>query len=220
MKIISLHFAGGNKYSLNKIFTNFNNYVPFELERNNNIAELNKIIDRFVILLKNQVQEEKSYVIYGHSMGALIAYLLCQRLQELNYPMPKKLIVSGKKSPSTISDKKIVNLNDEDFWNEIIALGGIPDEIKNNPELINYYLPILKYDFKVIESYQYENRQKLSIPIDVFYGSDDAIEGEMTGWRDETTREVNITQLKGNHFFIFNHSDYFRNYFNNLIRNT
>lgn len=217
MKIISLHFAGGNKYSLNKIFINFSNYVPFELERNSNTVEFNKIIDDFVILLKNQMLEKTPYVIYGHSMGALIAYLLCQRLQELNYPMPKKLIVSGKKSPSTVREKKIVNLPDEEFWNEIVALGGIPDEIKNYPELIDYYLPILKHDFKVVENYQYENKKKLSIPIDVFYGSEEAIEGEMTGWMDETTKEVKITQLKGNHFFIFNHSDYFRNYFNNLI---
>ena len=59
-------------------------------------------------------------------------------------------------------------------------------------------------------------KAKLNISIDVFYGSEEATEEEMLSWQEETTEKVTITQLKGNHFFIFDHIDYFKNYFKNL----
>lgn len=205
-KIIALPFGGGNKFSYNKLYNNVNTIEYTRYEQyfiNDIIEEISKI--------------NMEYFIYGHSMGGLIGYLVCQKLQEENLPMPKKLIVSGKKAPNVPRKKNISHLSDNEFWNKILALGGVPNEMQNYPELIEYYLPILKHDFKLVESYQYEKKPKLNIPIDVFYGSKEATEEEMRGWQDETTEEVTITKLPGNHFFIFDYMEYFRNYFDNLI---
>lgn len=215
--IIAFPFAGGNKYSFQKIF---NNSLLFNVIEYSNImitSSENLILDSIIEDLFLKIPTSEEYIIYGHSMGSLIGYLLCQKLQEENLPMPKKLIVTGKKAPSIPRNKKIACLPDEEFWLEIIALGGIPDEMQNYPELIEYYLPILRHDFKLVESYEYENKPKLNIPIDVFYGSEEATEEEMIGWQDETTEKVTIIQLPGNHFFIFNHIEYFRTYFDNLV---
>lgn len=214
MKFFLIPFAGGNKYSFNKFI------IPkatiLEINRNLKITEINTISDNFISEELEQICDVP-YVIYGHSLGALLAYLVCQKLQEENLPLPQRLIVSGKKSPSVPRKEKIAHLPDKEFWEEIIALGGIPDEMQNYPELIEYYLPILRHDFKLVESYQYEKKPKLNIPIDVFYGSEEATEEEMIGWQDETTEKITITQLPGNHFFIFDHVEYFRDYFDNLI---
>ncbi|ASW74376.1 hypothetical protein IQ37_04745 [Chryseobacterium piperi] len=215
MKIISFHFAGGNQYSFNKIFQHYKNYTSFELKRHT--YGLEKEVEDFVCLLKELLTEGTTYAIYGHSMGALLGYLVCQKLQEEKLPLPQKLIVSGKKALNIPREKKIAHLSDEDFWNEIIDLGGTPSEVKNYPELLNYYLPILRHDFKLVENYQYEKNVPLNIPIDVFYGSQEATEEEMAGWHDESTQKVTITLLPGNHFFIFDHVEYFKNYFENLI---
>ncbi|ROI04075.1 MULTISPECIES: thioesterase domain-containing protein [unclassified Chryseobacterium] len=218
MKIISFHFAGGNQYSFNKIFKDNKNHLHLELQRDEGDLEINHKVNNFIqILKKNILDNNSSYIIYGHSMGALIGYLVCQKLQEENLPLPKKLIVSGKKVPSIPRDKKVGHLPDNELWKEVVSLGGIPDEMQNYPELIDYYLPILRHDFRLVEGYQYEKKPKLKIPIDVFYGSEEATEEEMIEWNDETTEKVTITQLPGNHFFIFNHVDYFRTYFDNII---
>jgi len=217
MNLISFHFAGGNKYSLDKVLKEYaHNYLPFSLQRDTNDRDLNQIIDNFILNIQEKILRETPYVIYGHSMGALLAYLICQKLQEENLPMPQKLIVSGKKAPNVPREKKISHLPDNEFWNEILTLGGIPDEMQNYPELIDYYLPILRYDFKLVEDYQYEKKPRLNIPIDVFYGSEEATEEEMIGWHDLTTEKVTIIQLPGNHFFIFDHVEYFGTYFNGL----
>lgn len=215
MKIVSFHFAGGNQYSFNKIFQYFKDYTSFELKRHTGVLE--EEVEDFVSILKDLLTEDTCYVMYGHSMGALLSYLICQKLQKEQLPLPKKLIVSGKKAPNIPRDKKIAHLSDEDFLNEIIDLGGTSQELKNYPELVDYYLPILRHDFTLVENYQYEKNVLLNIPIDVFYGSKEATEEEMSGWNNETTQKVNITSLPGNHFFIFDHVEYFRAYFKNLI---
>lgn len=216
--IFNIPFAAGNKFSYNKIFLNHRNYITYEYQRDNNvILEIDKISDYLLKILKENNFHNGIYYIYGHSMGALLGYLVCHKLLEENLPMPQKLIVTGKKAPAVPGDKIISHLPDNEFWNEILTLGGIPDEMKNYPELIEYYLPILRHDFRLIESYQYEKKPKLNIPIDVFYGFEEATEDEMLGWEDETTEKVTITQLSGNHFFIFDHVEYFRNYFDNLV---
>ncbi|MFK7000961.1 thioesterase domain-containing protein [Flavobacterium oreochromis] len=213
MKLFTIHFAGGNKYSFNKIFNQTSCSLPIEINRNN--SDLHTTIEEILNNLKLD-NIKSDYIIYGHSMGALLAYLLCHKLQEEGLPMPQQLIVSGKKAPSIPRENKISHLPDGEFWKEIVALGGIPEEMQNYPELIDYYLPILRHDFKLVESYEYEKKPKLNIPIDVFYGSEEATEEEMLGWKEETTGKVTITKLEGNHFFIFNHIEYFQNYFNSL----
>lgn len=221
MKIIILPFAGGNKHSFNflkdKLFREGLSIDVFEYTVNREDCQktflsinelLNELFSKLIEIIKDE-----DYVIYGHSMGALVGYLICQKIEELGFKKPQKLIVSGKKSPCIEREIKIAHLPDEKFWQEVVKLGGIPDELQNHPELIEFCTPILKADFTVVENYQYEKKEKLTIPINVFYGSEETIEEEMLGWKDETTAEVTITKMEGNHFFIYNHVDFFVNLF-------
>lgn len=216
MKFFFIPFAGGNKYSLNSLFSH-KEIKTLEITRKNSFSKIEEVLNELLSEYLKEKRDDGACFIYGHSMGALLAYLMCQKLQEKNLPMPQKLVISGKKAPHIPREEKIAYLPDEEFWNEILKLGGIPDEMQNYTELIEYYLPILRHDFKLVESYEYENKTKLNIPIDVFYGSEEATEEEMIGWQDETTEKVTITQLPGNHFFIFDHVEYFRTYFDNLV---
>ncbi|WP_136668994.1 thioesterase II family protein [Flavobacterium sp. H122] len=215
MRFFLLHFAGGNKYSFKRIFKD-SRFKTLEIDRENSQVDIDDIVDDLISKNFSQLYNEP-YCIYGHSMGGLLAYLLCQKLQEKKLPMPEKLIVSGKLPPSMPRKKLISHLPDQEFWDEVVALGGMPDEIKEYPELIEYYMPILRFDFKLVEDYRHEQKNKLTIPIDAFFGSEETTYEEMEDWKNESIQEVKITQLEGNHFFIFDHPDYFKNYFNTLI---
>lgn len=48
---------------------------------------------------------------------------------------------------------------------------------------------------------------------------EDITENEIMEWKNESTEEVTITALEGNHFFIFNNIDFLTNYFSNLTKN-
>ncbi len=223
MKIISFPFAGGNKYS----FSNFFNvpdvttleYPGRGLRINDGlIYDINKLVNDMISMVKEEISSCDEYIIYGHSMGALVGYLICKKIDELNLKKPVKLIVSGKNSPRQPRENILSNLSNNDFWKEVYKLGGIPEEIYKHTELIEYFTPILKADFMCIEKYQYDyNSSKLTVPIDVFYGSHEEIsESEAKQWQLETSGEVNIKELNGNHFFIFDNHNFFKEYFKNL----
>lgn len=223
MKLLSFSFAGGSKYSFQKLTNQINDLTVIEypgrgLRMNENlIIDINSLIEDLLAKVENEIVSCKEYIIYGHSMGALIGYLICQKIEELGLQKPLKLIVSGKKAPFVEREVKLAHLPNEEFWHEVVKLGGIPDELLSYPELIEFYTPILKADFTSVENYKYIKNKKLSIPIDVFYGSNEEITQEdVTGWTEETTGKVTINQLEGNHFFIFKHVDFFTKYFKNL----
>ena len=226
MKIIVLPFAGGNKYSFNflkdpnlsfKVIEYPGRGKRFKEKLLGNIYDiLDDAFDKFLI---NEIKSKDDYVIYGHSMGALIGYLACQKIERENYKKPIKLIVSGRKSPSYKFKKRkmLSSLPDNIFWKEISSLGRIPKGL-NDPETKNLFTPILKSDIRAVEGFDYVKRGKLTIPIDVFYGDNEQITGdEILSWKNETTGKVSITKLEGNHFFIYKHQSFFINYFNKII---
>ena len=223
MKIIAIPFAGGNKYSFNNfikslVLENPGRGLRIKEDLIENIYELiNDLLPQF----QKEIDACDDYIIYGHSMGALVGYLICKEIEKQGLKPPVKLVVTGAKAPKYSKEKTLSNLSNESFWKEISKLGGIPKELNNHPELIEYFTPILKADFKCIENYQYDkNSSKLTIPIDVFYGSDEEItQAEAEAWQEETAANVNVTELKGNHFFIFEHKDFFVEYFKNLQLN-
>jgi len=220
-KIIAFSFAGGNKYSYNNLFPVDYHVSLLEYPgrgvrvKEELITEIESLVDDLFFIIQEEITSFDNYIIYGHSMGALIGFLVCKKIEIFNLKRPDKLIVSGKKAPIFLRDKLFSNLPNKDFWNEVSKLGGIPEELSNHPELLEYFIPILKADFKCVENYQYDkNAPKLTIPIDVFYGSDEEItKAEAEAWQEETTANVNVTELTGNHFFIFEHKEFFIKYF-------
>lgn len=227
MKIIAFSFAGGSKYSYQQFTKNIPGFVVIECPgrgtriNENLIDNIDLLIDDLIKKVREEIEFEDEYIIYGHSMGALLGYLICHKLKEYDLRLPLKLIVSGKKAPSIKRDKILSHLDDDDFWKEVIKIGGIPNELQTQLELMNFYIPIIKSDFKTIEDYRYKDRGKLEIPIDVFYGKAEEITlEEMREWQNESIKKVSITQLDGDHFFIFPNANFFINYFNNLNKSS
>jgi len=224
MKVIAFPYAGGNQYSFSTFFSKNINIEVVEYPGRGQKSNISAItnIDSLIEVLSFEIFKNillcNQYVIYGHSMGALIGYLICKEIERLGVKKPLKLIVSGKKAPKFKTEKVFHVLQDNKFLNKVVGLGGIPIEIFNYPEFMDYYIPILKSDFECVEKYEYDSEtSKLTIPIDVFYGSEEDItEEEAQAWQEETTGKVTVTKLIGNHFFIFEYKDFFTNYFNQL----
>jgi len=223
MKIISFPFAGGNKYcypGLSKDIEGFHviEYSGRGLRFNEPLGtNLNDIAAEMAEYTQRLVKEDEDFILYGHSMGAVIAFLVAQILQEQQFKKPAKLVVSGRMSPSIKPGRFISHLPDDEFWQQIISLGGIHHELQDNPELIEMILPVLRADIIALENCQFNLKSTLSIPIDAFHGSmEDITEQEMMAWKDVTDKELNVYKLTGDHFFIYDHLNYFTSYFISL----
>jgi len=214
MKIIAFPFAGGNKYSydfLKPFLKKYNvDLKVFEYAgrgsryREKLITSVDEIAKDLFTKTVSYIKKNEQYVIYGHSMGALIAYMVCHKLEEFDLHNPLRLIVSGRKAPS-INDKiKIADYPSKKFWKEVIELGGIPKEMQKEDALLKFFEPILKADFKAIEGYKYQVVNPLTTPINVMYGESE-LEHELDflSWQKESRQDVKIKSYKGDHFFIY-----------------
>ncbi len=151
------------------------------------------------------------YAIYGHSMGSLIAYNLCRRIEEANLEPPKHLFLSGRRAPDykDPEDQTMSELADSEFLNEIFKKGGTSVEFIDNKEFIDIFLPIIRADYQIINSYHHCSiQQKVNCDLTVFYGNkDDVTWSEMSEWRRFTNKDCKLLEYDGGHFFINDHGE-------------
>ncbi|MEX2600596.1 MAG: alpha/beta fold hydrolase [Balneolaceae bacterium] len=154
---------------------------------------------------------EGSYALFGHSMGSLLAYLLCRSIAEEGLPLPRQLFCSGhaapasrKKDPSFAQAK--YSLSADDFWEYIDSLGALPPEVKDHEELMSYFEPILRADIQALECFEYRPvNRPLDVPIAVFYGIDDRDTPlhSLLPWQIESRSTVSYFPFEGGHFGLF-----------------
>lgn len=217
MRIFCLPHAGGSAsvYLKWKKYLNKNiELVPIELSgRGSRMIEpfynsLNEGIDDVSEIIKGKIIEEEEYLIYGHSMGALMTYEVCCKFLKEGVKLPKHIFLSGRHCPFIDRKETIAHkLNDEDFKEYILSLKGTPKEVFLNKELSEIFLPIIKSDYKNIETFQGINKTTvLPIPITVLNGYEDELtEEEIDGWSKLTNKNFKKLYFEGGHFFLHNH---------------
>jgi medium-chain acyl-[acyl-carrier-protein] hydrolase len=113
---------------------------------------LSPLIYTFVSELKNKI--DGPFAIFGHSMGALMAFELTRELRRRYNLLPVQLFVSGYCAPHlTPPESAFSHLPDKDFIERVLQYGGVPELIVQNEELMEMFLPILRADFEMMETY-------------------------------------------------------------------
>lgn len=149
--------------------------------------------------------EAGNYAIFGHSMGATIAYELAYTINSNMSPMPKRIYFSGRTIPSRSIDNGLllVGSDIEDFKKDVIALGGISDILMKYPGLFNRYISQIRQDTEVLHKYSGEKKETIKCDISVFYGKEDIrfTKKESEYWKREFAGMCNIYEFDGGHFY-------------------
>ncbi|MEM1323015.1 MAG: alpha/beta fold hydrolase [Bacteroidota bacterium] len=216
INLFCLPFAGGSKYAYRafeeKAPLNVN-MIPLDIPgRGLRMAEPS--LDDLREIARDVLQQIRSrlsepYAIYGHSMGTMIGFELVHLIIKEGLPAPLHLFFTGGGGPSAREDDDPKHLMDRPtFIKAIKELGGMPEEILANDEMLEFFVPILQTDFKAVETYAYIERPPLNIPIDVFIGEDEDISlEEAQAWEKESSLPIDLQQFPGHHFFIFEYVD-------------
>jgi medium-chain acyl-[acyl-carrier-protein] hydrolase len=160
------------------------------------VDELGKVIEPYL---------DRPFAFFGHSMGALISFVLARHLRRMNQPLPVHLFISGRRAPQILgTESTTYHLPDLDFVEELRRLQGTPESVLQNSELMELFIPLLRADFELCETYNYHDEQPLDCPFSIFGGLDDAdvSHNSLAGWETQTTYSLHLQMFPGDHFFM------------------
>jgi medium-chain acyl-[acyl-carrier-protein] hydrolase len=148
---------------------------------------------------------QEPFAFFGHSMGAIIAFELTLYLRREYGLMPSHLFVSGRRAPQITRDEPhIYNLPHEAFISELRRLDGTPLEALEHPELMEVMMPLLRADFALVDTYEYQPEPPLECGITAYGGSQDPEVSldELQAWHSQTRSAFRLQMLPGGHFFV------------------
>ncbi|MCE0764881.1 alpha/beta fold hydrolase [Pseudonocardia kujensis] len=157
---------------------------------------LQRVADAVALLLP-EIAALPRVALYGHSMGAVIAFELARALSADGQP-PAHLFVSGRRAPQCPARHGGVHrLPDSEFAE---ALGGA---IIGPPRFLRYALGLTRADLTLSEEYTGTPEPRLACPITAFHGRDDPIVAldEVQAWAEVTTRAFALHLFEGEHLF-------------------
>jgi surfactin synthase thioesterase subunit len=145
--------------------------------------------------------------VFGHSMGAAIAFELARRLAERVPEALAHLIVSGRGAPHIPVPTRKFQLDDDGLIAELASYGETPQVVLNDRALMLAMLPAIRADFEITEMYVSNGEPPLSLPMTVLAGTADPLvpTERIAPWASHTTAPCTIHWFEGGHFFIRQH---------------
>ncbi|MEE3956206.1 thioesterase II family protein [Peribacillus frigoritolerans] len=171
-------------------------------------------IDNLENLISNLTMEikeflDKPFVFFGHSMGSILSYEICKALLLSENHIPKHLFLSSCRAPHlSLREEMIHTLSDSLFIEKLKELNGTPDEILNRKEFSELFLPMLRSDFKIAETYQRSIDTQLPLPITCIIGDNDTVSvSDSMEWQKHTSDIFSHSIYSGDHFYLKSHSN-------------
>ena len=212
LRLFCLPFAGGGA----SIYRSWARALPSTIEvcpvqlpgRENRLCESPYTdIRPLAETLAGQIQlyAQKPFALYGHSMGALLAFELARVLQRQNAPMPLTLFLAAHRA-AHLSPRRapIYALPREELIRALHRMGGMQEEVAQDQELLDLLLPSLRADLTLCDLSGFAQDTQLDCPFQLYAGRDDmeVPPEDMESWSEHSTQSSSLRIFPGGHFFL------------------
>ncbi len=145
------------------------------------------------------------FILFGHSMGALIAFELSRRLEQLGAARPERVFVSGRKAPGAPDEEPLLaDTSDAALIRQLAEYGGTDATALVDRELMELILPALRADIFAVQSYRWNASMTIRAPIVAYGGRSDPFVSvtHLKEWSRVTSGEFGMRTFAGGHFFL------------------
>ncbi len=212
-KLFCFHYAGGTALTF-KAWLPFKDIEisPVELpgkgarRSENYIRNCEELVSQIAEGI-NAVTQNCEFSLFGHSMGALLAFKLAHLLEIEYNKRAEKLFVACVHSPMDIDKYKVetgIEIDKETVVQELKRLNRISKEIQNNDKIMSILSSSIQDDCYLLESFDYKE-EIINISIVAHAATDDTVTNreQMERWRHVTTQNFRIKEFEGDHYFLY-----------------
>ena len=147
---------------------------------------------------------DEPFCIFGHSMGAFVAYETEVLLEAQHGKQAARLILSGQHPPVCFQPHHYGFGSEEELNEYLMKLGGFPEEVKTNLQMFQMLFTLCREDIRLLEQYRPTCRVVQAETV-VLCGDDDAEVGdteELTLWRESAPNLLEVKIFTGTHFYM------------------
>jgi len=214
-RLIGIPHAGGSAASLAPLKRHLSHALDFRAVElpGRGIRHSEPLHTERIALIQQLCSElvpatEQPYALFGHSLGAILAYELAQALIARGCRAPSMLFAAAAPAPSTWPRRHVGRpMSDAELRDVLAERGGTPPEFFDHPSLVDLFMPVLRADFQLCDGAPAQGLPQLACPVHVSAGlQDDQSVSQLAAWRHVTNREFSLRWFDGDHFFVRSHA--------------
>ena len=186
IRVLPIEYAGHGMRSNEEAYHSFNDMSE----------------DVFDIIKENYVENS---IIFGYSMGALVAYDIINRLftEKMRNELFHFFVAAHEPPNIPFRGSMYAHCDKEELLSGMINMGGISNQLLSNKRFLNIYLKRIKADYNLINDYKWDGiYKKLPCGITAFYSENDTPASNMVQWERFTSKDIDMYDMSGGHFFL------------------
>lgn len=168
------------------------------------IERIEEMVERYLPALEPWFAGR--FLLYGHSLGGLVAWHIAARLEGTTRA-PAALVIAAMRGPRRVLDDLTwSSRTDDELADRIDSIGGLPEVFRAHREDFMAFLPPIRADFRALERYAHVPRPPIAIPTRVLAGRDDpfVLPERCREWVEHAT-PAHFRLVPGGHFFLESH---------------
>jgi surfactin synthase thioesterase subunit len=167
-------------------------------------SEVDSAVEDILPTVLEQIGGAGRVALFGHSLGAVLAFELARRLERIGGIPLARLFVSGSPGPWSRRESRATGLPDDTFLEQVQRFSGYTHPAFEHPEMRMMLLPVLRADVAMHENYRPSTDRPLPIPVTTLRGKDDELvdAARIAEWADTSAPGFRSAELAGGHMYL------------------